>query len=109
MCFSATASFGTSGLLIFAALLAYKKARTQPMKLFALVPALFALQQSMEGIMWVWKNNADAPIYKAAAYIFLLVASSWPAVLPGILTAMENNISRKRMLRFCFIAGSVFS
>ncbi len=105
MCFSATASFATSGLLTFAAIVGFKKAHSNEMKFFALTPLLFAIQQSMEGIMWQF--GPQSGLYTAAAYIFLIFASSWPALMPSMLAALEPVGSKRKpaliVLMYCGI------
>lgn len=107
MCFSATASFTTAGLLAFSALLGFKKARTHGMRLFALTPFLFAIQQCMEGILW--STQPQSPAYNAAAYIFLIFASSWPMLMPGALMILEQDPRRKKMISVFFYFGCVFA
>jgi len=107
MCFSATASFTTAGLLAFSALLGFKKARTQGMRLFALTPFLFAIQQCMEGILW--STQPQSPAYNAAAYIFLSFASSWPMLMPSALMILEQDPRRKKIITLLFYVGCIFS
>ncbi|MEP7005137.1 MAG: DUF6629 family protein, partial [Sphingomonas bacterium] len=53
MCFSATASFTAgAGLLIIGAV-TVRRARTAAELPFALVPALFGVQQVIEGALWL--------------------------------------------------------
>lgn len=107
MCFSATASFATSGLLTLAALIGLKKTHSNAMKFFALTPLLFAIQQSMEGIMWQF--GAGSAFYTAAAYIFLVFASSWPALMSSMLVALEHNGKRRKVLVGFMYGGIIFS
>ncbi|KTD57119.1 hypothetical protein Lsai_1723 [Legionella sainthelensi] len=53
MCFSASASFTAAGVIAAVGICSLLKARTYPLFLFALTPLFFAVQQALEGIVWI--------------------------------------------------------
>jgi hypothetical protein len=93
MCFSATASFVASGVLLpfGTATLAYAKAKAGPLALpLASIPIWFSVQQALEGMVWLGLNaqqGADGSTTDTVtqgavvAYLFFAYAF-WPVWLP---------------------------
>jgi hypothetical protein len=53
MCFSAGASFGASAVLGAIGIVTLTKAKTTDQIPFASIPLLFAVQQAVEGTLWI--------------------------------------------------------
>lgn len=111
MCFSAEASFGASAAIAVIGAVAIKKAATTPQKVFAMIPVFFAIQQCMEGILWLCLSN---PAYEAwaglATYIFLFFAwIVWPVYIPLSVWLLEAKKGRKQAIGSLMFVGTVVS
>jgi hypothetical protein len=87
MCFSSVASFTAAAALVPAGAWALKECRgRQRLDLLplALCPWLFAVQQALEGLVWLGLDGALAPpVAHGAAVAFLFFANGlWPAWIP---------------------------
>ena len=110
MCFSATASFSAGALLLGIGTLTLRSARAtrQPRALlFAAVPILFAIQQLIEGVIWLTFTD-ELPGLNAVmthAYSFFSHVL-WPVVVPLAVVLMEPNGWRRRALIAFVAAGA---
>jgi hypothetical protein len=59
MCFSAGASVGASAVLAGVGVAAIKNSGKSPQRLFAVTPLLFAVQQFVEGFIWLSLINSE--------------------------------------------------
>ena len=110
MCFSATASFSSGALLLGIGALTLRSARAtrQPRALlFAAIPIVFAIQQLIEGVIWL-TFTADVPRLNAVmthAYSFFShVLRS--VVVPVAVVLMEPKRWRRRALTSFVAAGT---
>lgn len=105
MCFSASASFIASGGLAtlgVATLITSKKQE----KVLALIPILFAIQQFLEGIQWLYLDSGTSSI--AIGYGFLFFAFIvWPTYVPSFVYILDEK--RRRILKWFVILGSLLS
>ena len=110
MCFSATASFSAGALLLglgtltLRSALATRQRRALP---FAAIPLLFAIQQLIEGVIWL-TFRADAPLLNSVmthAYSFFSHVL-WPVYVPVAVLLMEPPGWRRRGL-IAFVAAGV--
>lgn len=108
MCFSATASFSAGAVLLGIGTLTLRSAiganrwRELP---FAAIPFLFAIQQLIEGVIWL-TFGADLPMLNSVmthAYSFFSHAL-WPVYVPVAIVLMEPKGWRRRTL-LVFVAG----
>lgn len=110
MCFSAEASFISSGVLTLAGLYAIRKTLTSQHKNFilvALIPLLFAIQQFSEGFVWVFLQTQNEIGWKIASYFFLFFALVvWPSWIPLSLSRIDPD--RKIVFYILFIIGVVY-
>ena len=110
MCFSATASFSAGALLLGIAALTLRSARAtrQPRALlFAAIPMLFAIQQLIEGVIWLTFTD-ELPRVNAVmthAYSFFSHVL-WPVVVPLAVVLMEPNGWRRLALMAFVVAGA---
>ncbi len=105
MCFSAPASFLSSGGLaaIGAASLALAKKED---KILAAIPLLFAVQQAFEGVQWL-HLSAGAP-FLPAAYGFLFFAFIvWPVYVPLFVYILDKE--RRNILRWFIFLGALIA
>ncbi|MCX5922632.1 MAG: hypothetical protein NTX86_04890 [Candidatus Dependentiae bacterium] len=109
MCFSAQASFTAAAGLAIIGFLAIYKAHTNTLRLFACTPLFFALQQALEGIVWLnlMNNNTSTMLHTIATYGFVFFAGIfWPVCIPSILYALETDTLRKKILLSTIASGS---
>lgn len=104
MCFSASTSFIASVVLGSVGVVALKKAKSSSMKIFALTPMLFAIQQFAEGVVWVTLSNPEGEFaamwLSKAVYAFLVFAwVVWPVFIPFFMMKLEQNSYRKKILK----------
>lgn len=112
MCFSETASFTASAVLMLQGLAAIRLVRHyKPYFLIACIPLFFAIQQFCEGVIWRYFNQGHSieGFGMIAAYIFLTFAYLvWPIVIPLSLYFAESNPFRKKILQFFVFAGVIW-
>jgi hypothetical protein len=111
MCFSATASFGVSAVLMAGGIASVRAAKSPNQAPFATIPFVFSVQQFCEGIIWL---SLTKPEYESfgggATYAFLVFAQViWPTLVPYSMYIMEEQASRKKILRVLLITGLVLS
>ncbi|MDL2337226.1 MAG: hypothetical protein QFE16_05225 [Pseudomonadota bacterium] len=107
MCFSATASFSTGVVLLGIGTLRLKAARRPREWPFAAIPLLFAIQQLIEGVIWL-TFSADTPLLNTVmthAYSFFSHVL-WPVYLPVAVLMIEPPGGRRRTLSALVLAGS---
>ena len=108
MCFSATASFSAGAVLLGIGTFTLKAARRPCEWPFAAIPVLFAIQQLIEGVVWL-TFSADAPLLNKVmthAYSFFSHVL-WPVYLPVAVLMIEPPGRRQRTLTALVLAGSV--
>jgi hypothetical protein len=107
MCFSATASFVTAGVTAAAGLAALSRIAAPREILLAATPLLFALQQSVEGALWLTLPVApDGAASSALTLAFLLLAEAfWPVYAPLSVLLIEPNGMRRRLMGLGLAVG----
>jgi len=100
MCFSATASFGASAVMGAIGIIAVAKAKTNPQRLFATIPLIFAVQQLTEGLLWLSLKNADMASWQPIlTYIYLVFAMAvWPLWVPLTIRLLEKDARSKKIM-----------
>jgi len=107
MCFSATASFSAGVSLLGIGTLTLRSA-TRPKELpFAAIPLLFAIQQLIEGVIWV-SFSADAPLLNAVmTHVYSFFSHVlWPVYIPVAVLLIEPPGQRRRVL-WALVAGGL--
>lgn len=107
MCFSATASFVTAGLTGSLGIVCLSRV-TEPRQLaLAATPVFFALQQCVEGLLWLNLPVApDGPGSASLTLLFLVFALVfWPVYAPFAALLLEPNQSRRRLMLGCLAIG----
>ena len=109
MCFSATASFGASAVLGVTGIIAVAKAKTNPQRLFATIPLIFAVQQFSEGLVWLSLKNADMAAWQSLiTYIYLVFAMAvWPLWVPLTILLLEKDARSKKIMNVLVGIGAV--
>lgn len=109
MCFSATASFGASVVLIPVGLYCLKKAAglKQPYWVFALLPLVFGVQQIFEGFVWLGLEADDGASVRLPALGFMLFSHVfWLFWIPFACYALETDATRKKLFYGLIFVGA---
>ncbi|HMK27944.1 MAG TPA: DUF6629 family protein [Chitinophagaceae bacterium] len=111
MCFSATASFGASAVLVTIGIIAVAKAKTNRQRLFATIPLIFAVQQLTEGLLWLSLKNADMASWQPLiTYFYLVFAMAvWPLWVPLTIRLLEKDARRKKTMNVLVTIGALVS
>ncbi len=110
MCFSANVSFIASGVLAGLGALSIWQARTPKLRLFAITPLLFAIQQAAEGIIWLNSNDPTSGWYVYSTYVFLFFAMIWwPLWIPITIGYLEKDAFRRQLITIADFCGIWFS
>ena len=109
MCFSPTASFAAAaaiGAIGVAVLARTRAARDLPL---AAIPLIFAVQQAVEGAVWLaLLSDAQGRTAVALAFAFLVFAQViWPALIPVAVLAVEPRRGRRWALYVIVPVGFV--
>ena len=96
MCFSATASFGAAGALALAGGMTLAKTRSPREWPLAAVPLIFALQQGIEGSLWLTVSAGHQSGRSLATSFAILALIIWPVFTPLAVGLAER--ARKRQL-----------
>jgi hypothetical protein len=109
MCFSATASFATSGALAASAVAIARVPKQKSAVPLALFPAFFAVLQFAEGILWLNHRGFVNEAWKPPALdVFLLIAYVlWPVYVPFSAYLLEPGRRRRLVILLCQAAGLV--
>ncbi len=103
MCFSASASFASSGVL--AVLGAGSIAISRPKnRILAIVPILFSLQQALEGVQWNSLTQGKANLFAAYGYLFFAFLV-WPIYAPLVIYVLDHK--QRRTTRWFLALGIV--
>ena len=110
MCFSATASFSAGAFLLGVGTLTLRSALASHQRQdlpFAAIPLLFAIQQLIEGVIWL-TFRVDAPLLNAVmSHVYSFFSHVlWPVYVPLAVLLMEPAGWRRRGLIAFVAAGA---
>lgn len=107
MCFSASASFGVSAVLLVGGIVALKKVKDPSQRAFAAIPLIFSIQQLSEGFLWLsFQYESFAFVHDLTSYFFLTIAQVvWPTWVAMAVWSMEENPNRRKILAGLLILG----
>ena len=110
MCFSAAASFSAGALLLGIGTLTLRSARAtrQPRALlFAAIPLLFAIQQLIEGVIWLTFTNDHPGLIAVMTHAYSFFSHVlWPVYVPVAVLLMEPAGWRRRAVVAFVAAGA---
>ncbi|MDP3557031.1 MAG: hypothetical protein Q8T03_06620 [Bacteroidota bacterium] len=111
MCFSASASFGVSAILMAGGVITLKKTYLKSQIPFAAIPIIFSIQQFIEGVLWLsLTTTAYASWHKPATYIFLTFAQIiWPTLVPFSMLLLEKNSKKRKIISIILLIGIAIS
>jgi len=107
MCFSATASFVASGALVASSVAIARIPKPKSAIPLSMFPAIFAILQFIEGLLWLNHRGFLADNYKPiAVYAFLLIAFVlWPIFVPFSVYVLESSRIRRVIILLCQFTG----
>ena len=109
MCFSAPVSFAASAFVAGAGALALRETRSVTERPFASVPLLFAMQQFVEGVLWLLLpqiGTGGASHLLVQIYAFF-IGVIWPMVIPLGILLIEPDRLRKRLMTGVLAIGVI--
>jgi hypothetical protein len=111
MCFSSTASFVSSAVLMTAGIASVRSCKSFSQRWFAAIPLLFGIQQFFEGIVWRYLGDAEYLTWNGyGVKIFLFFAIVvWPSWVPWSVLKIETHLLRRRLVIITLFAGLIFS
>ncbi len=110
MCFSPQVSFGAAATLTVLGIVGLRRTNGSRFALIAAVPCIFALQQMLEGFVWlaIGRGDFSSPSYSVPVYAYLFFSSAfWPLYLPMVLWYLEPDPKHKKWLGGTFVAGAL--
>lgn len=107
MCFSASASFTVSAILLVGGVIAIKKVKHISQLPFASLPLLFSIQQFTEGFVWLSIIDPNYLEYQhTSTFVFLFFAQVvWPILVPFSILLLEKNLFRKKIMYALFVVS----
>ena len=107
MCFSATASFTAGIPLLVVGLITIGRVRNRTELLYALIPMLFAIQQLIEGALWL-TFPAKAPLLNMVlTYAYSIFSHViWPMYIPVAVLLLEPTAWRRNVLFAIALVGT---
>jgi len=107
MCFSATASFTASAVLLGIGALTLRRVERPGDRALAAIPILFAIQQALEGLVWLSLNGTIHGMLGPATQVYSLFSHVlWPIYVPLAVWLAEPPGSRRRGLFGFMVAGA---
>ena len=107
MCFSATASFSAGAFLLGVGVLTLRAARRPRQLPLAAIPLLFAIQQLVEGVIWLTFRYEAPQLNTVMTHVYSFFSHVlWPAYVPVAVLLIEP-ASRRRRALLVFVAAGV--
>ncbi len=108
MCFSAEASFVTAAVTGTIGLVSLTRAARPRDLPLAAMPIVFAVQQTVEGLLWLTLPLApEGAIANGLTLLFLVLAEVfWPLYMPITVLLIEPNELRRRLMMVCLVMGA---
>ena len=111
MCFSATGSFVSAAINAAAGTVVLRRTAGTPEGILAAFPLTFAVQQTMEGFLWLdLAREGGGPSNSTLATGFVSVALVlWPLLSPFAAFVLEQNRLRKMLLAGLIALGALYA
>jgi hypothetical protein len=108
MCFSATASFTAGAVLLGIGTLTLRRTDRVAEIPYASIPALFGLQQLVEGGLWLTFLDKSPHLNSILTHVYSLFSHVlWPIFVPIAVLLLEAVPWRRNLLKALAIAGSL--
>ena len=87
------------------------RAKSPSLKVLAIIPFIFSIQQFSEAWVWLSLTKENFALWKAPSmYSFLFFAEvTWPICISFSMMRLEKNEKRKNVLRILFYSGLILS
>lgn len=107
MCFSATASFTVGAALLAVGTFAIRKV-SRPREIpYASIPALFGIQQLVEGALWLTVPDGEMHLNAMLTHVYALFSHIlWPIFVPMAVLLIEPENGRRGLLGLLAAAGA---
>lgn len=114
MCFSATASFSAAAALVVVGGVAASRVRQRSELVYALIPAMFGVQQILEGLIWLALATPSTapsclPVGGLTQGYSVFSQVLWPIYVPLSIWLLERDAARRRLLVVTCIFGALVS
>ena len=110
MCFSAQASVSVGAVLLGIGALTWRAAKGSGGEAFAAIPALFGIQQFIEGLLWLCMSRDAPQLGVAMAYAFSFFSHLfWPVYVPLAVLLIEPRRQRQQAVFGCALLGLAVS
>jgi hypothetical protein len=107
MCFSAEASFIAGTALLMVGVATVRRARARSELPYAWIPALFGIQQLLEGALWLTFPDHAPQLNSILTHAYSFFSHVlWPVYVPLAALALETVPWRRRVLVAISMAGS---
>lgn len=107
MCFSAAASFTAGAALLVVGSVTLRRARGRTELPFALIPALFGIQQLIEGMLWMTFPDREPHLNSVLTHLYSLFSHVlWPIYVPVAVLLLEQVRWRRKALTGLAVAGA---
>lgn len=109
MCFSASVSFAASAFVASAGILAIRATQKPAERPFASVPILFAIQQFIEGVLWLLLPHVGTTLATQGLvqiYAFF-IGVIWPIMIPLGILLIEPGLIRRRLMMAVLAIGVI--
>lgn len=108
MCFSATASFVAAAALGVVGTATVAKAKTTKELPLAMMPLVFALQQFIEGLLWLSIHGTREYLMPLTVVFLFFAFFWWPIYAPLVAFIAETDKTRRKIIAgFCFAGALV--
>lgn len=107
MCFSAEASFIVSGALLIVSTATIQKTIHKKDLPIALIPLIFALQQMIEGLLWVslTSNDTSQAQFWLSNIYGVFIGIIWPLFAPFAVYCVEIDRKRRKIIASIGMTG----
>jgi hypothetical protein len=108
MCFSATASLTAGAALLATGAVTMRLVQSPRERPYALIPALFGIQQLIEGALWLTFPDKAPLLNTILTYAYSIFSHVlWPILVPIAVYCLETVAWRRKALRVTIAGGAL--